>query len=49
MPQRPIGWLRPVAIPLNLAMIAATPLGGGHYFVDIIAGIVVTVCGTTMT
>jgi len=37
----PVAWLRPVAVPWNVAMIAATPLGGGHYFVDIIAGIVV--------
>jgi PAP2 superfamily len=39
----PIAWLRPLVVPLNIAMIAATPLGGGHYFVDVIAGVVVTV------
>jgi hypothetical protein len=31
-------WLRPAVLPLNLAMIAATPIDGSHYFVDMIAG-----------
>jgi membrane-associated phospholipid phosphatase len=31
--------LRPIAILANVAMIAATPTVGGHYFVDIIAGV----------
>jgi len=36
-------WLRLVAILWNLAMIAATPLGGGHYLVDLLAGILVAI------
>lgn len=39
----PVVWLRLLAIPLNVAMLAATPLGGGHYFVDVLAGIAVAV------
>lgn len=35
-------WLRPLLLPLNLAMIAATPIDGSHYFIDIIGGVVVT-------
>lgn len=31
-------WLLRVSVPLNLTMIAATPLGGGHYLVDLLAG-----------
>jgi hypothetical protein len=37
----PVAWLRLLVVPLNVAMIAATPIGGGHYFVDVIAGIAV--------
>jgi hypothetical protein len=36
-----IWWLRPPALILNAGMIAAAPLVGGHYFVDVLAGIVV--------
>lgn len=32
---------RPVAVIANLAMLAATPINGGHYFIDVIAGIAV--------
>lgn len=39
----PLRWLRPVLVPCNIAMIASTPVGGGHYFVDVVAGIVVAV------
>jgi membrane-associated phospholipid phosphatase len=35
----PVRLLRPIAILANVAMIAATPTVGGHYFVDIIAGL----------
>ena len=38
----PVRLLRPIAIVANVAMVAATPIVGGHYFVDVIAGIVVT-------
>jgi len=37
----PIRWLRPLALLCNGAMMAATPVGGGHYLVDLLAGIVV--------
>jgi membrane-associated phospholipid phosphatase len=37
----PVKLLKPVAIVANVAMLAATPIVGGHYFVDVIAGIVV--------
>jgi membrane-associated phospholipid phosphatase len=41
----PVKWLRWIAICLNLAMIAATPIDGSHYFVDVIAGVVIsTLC-----
>jgi membrane-associated phospholipid phosphatase len=33
----------PIGASGFLAMIAATPLGGGHYLVDVIAGILVTI------
>ena len=31
-------WLRPVALVANAGMLLATPLVGGHYFVDVFAG-----------
>jgi len=31
-------WMRPWALMMSLAMLVATPLLGGHYFVDIVAG-----------
>jgi membrane-associated phospholipid phosphatase len=31
-------WLRPVALIANVGMLLATPLVGGHYFVDVFAG-----------
>ncbi len=37
----PVWWMRLLLVPCNIAMIASTPVGGGHYFVDVIAGIVV--------
>lgn len=37
------GWLRWVAIPLNLLLIAAAPVFGLHYFIDLVGGIVVAV------
>jgi hypothetical protein len=37
----PVRWLRPLNLFCNGAMIVATPVGGGHYFVDVIAGIAV--------
>ena len=37
----PIRWFRPIAIVANCAMLLATPIGGGHYFVDVFAGIAI--------
>lgn len=34
-----IWWLRPALLILNGGMLVATPLVGGHYFVDVIAGV----------
>jgi membrane-associated phospholipid phosphatase len=39
----PVLWLRMLALVANAAMLASTPIDGGHYFVDIIAGIAVAV------
>ena len=38
-----IWWMRPVALLANGLMLAATPIGGGHYFVDVFAGMGVAV------
>jgi len=38
-----VRWLRPLALLVNGAMLAATPLNGGHYFIDVIAGVVIVV------
>lgn len=34
-----IWWLRPALLMLNAGMLVATPLVGGHYFVDVVAGV----------
>ena len=39
----PIRWVRPLVVIVNGAMLASTPIGGGHYFVDLMAGIAITV------
>ncbi|WP_439374555.1 phosphatase PAP2 family protein [Bradyrhizobium sp. DASA03120] len=36
-----IWWLRPALLILNVGMLVSTPLVGGHYFVDVIAGVAV--------
>ena len=33
----PLRWMRPIALLVNGTMLAATPLNGGHYFIDVIA------------
>lgn len=33
-----VWWMRPLVLIANVAMLLATPLVGGHYFVDVIAG-----------
>jgi hypothetical protein len=37
----PVRWVGPTAAVANIAMLVATPIGGGHYFVDVFAGIAV--------
>lgn len=37
----PIRWLRPFNLFCNGAMIVSTPVGGGHFLIDVIAGIAV--------
>jgi hypothetical protein len=39
----PVRWMRPLALLANGAMLASTPIDGGHYFVDLIAGLAVAV------
>jgi hypothetical protein len=39
----PVRWFRPVTVLANGAMLASTPINGGHYFVDLLAGIAVAV------
>ncbi len=39
----PVRWLRPIVIAVNGLMLAATPANGGHYFIDIIAGVAIAV------
>jgi membrane-associated phospholipid phosphatase len=36
-----VWWMRPLALLANVGMILATPVVGGHYFVDVFAGIAV--------
>jgi membrane-associated phospholipid phosphatase len=38
-----VWWMRPLALIANGAMLLATPIGGGHYFVDVFAGVAVAV------
>ena len=37
----PVRWLGPIAAAINVMMLLATPIVGGHYFVDIFAGIAI--------
>ena len=41
----PVRGLKWIALVLNIAMICATPLWGGHYFVDLVAGFVLALVG----
>lgn len=34
----PVKWARPIAVLADGAMLAATPIIGGHYFIDLLAG-----------
>jgi len=38
-----VPWMRLIALLANIAMLLATPVVGGHYFVDVFAGIAVAV------
>jgi PAP2 superfamily len=37
----PVRWMRWVGLVSNGAMLAATPVDGGHYFIDVMAGVAV--------
>jgi membrane-associated phospholipid phosphatase len=37
----PVRWMRPIAVLANAAMLASTPIDGGHYLIDLIAGIAI--------
>jgi membrane-associated phospholipid phosphatase len=39
----PVWWMRPVALLANGAMLVSTPVDGGHYFIDVFAGIAVAI------
>jgi hypothetical protein len=39
----PVRWLGPVAAIANIMMVLAAPVVGGHYFIDIFAGIAVAI------
>jgi hypothetical protein len=39
----PVRWMQPVALIANGAMMASTPIDGGHYFIDLIAGVAIAV------
>ncbi|MGA3310764.1 MAG: phosphatase PAP2 family protein [Xanthobacteraceae bacterium] len=39
----PAKWMRPIVVLANGAMLAATPIVGGHYFIDLVAGLVIAV------
>jgi len=38
-----VWWIRPAALGASGAMLRSTPLGGGHYFVDVFAGMAIAV------
>jgi membrane-associated phospholipid phosphatase len=38
-----VWWMRPLALIANAGMLLATPLLGGHYFVDVFAGVGIAV------
>ncbi len=37
----PARWFRPIVLIVNGLMLAATPVNGGHYFIDLIAGMAI--------
>jgi membrane-associated phospholipid phosphatase len=38
-----VWWLRPIAAVTMGAMLFVTPFVGGHYFIDVFAGIVIAI------
>jgi membrane-associated phospholipid phosphatase len=38
-----VWWMRPIAIAANIGMLLATPYIGGHYFIDVFAGIAIAI------
>jgi hypothetical protein len=42
-----VRWMRPIVLVANGAMLAATPLNGGHYFVDVFAGVAIAALAIT--
>jgi len=44
----PFRWLRLIVIPANVLMLLATPSSGGHYLVDVIAGVVVLIISVAL-
>lgn len=45
---RRTGWRGAGFAGLNLLMIAATPVGGGHFFVDVIAGLAIAIAAIAL-
>jgi hypothetical protein len=45
----PVRWIRWLALLPNAAMLVATPIGGGHFLTDVIAGIIVAVLSILAT
>jgi membrane-associated phospholipid phosphatase len=39
----PVRWMRPIVVLAFTAMLAATPINGGHYLIDIIAGTAIAI------
>ena len=39
----PVRWIGPAAVAINVVMVLATPICGGHYLVDVFAGIGIAV------
>ncbi len=45
----PVRWIGPIALLVNIAMLLATPICGGHYFVDVFAGIAIAAAAIVAT
>lgn len=40
----PVTWLRRISIPLNILVLFATPVDGGHWLIDVIGGVAIALC-----